>query len=61
MSLELQGICPLIQVYDMSASIRFYCECLNSSWLRTRFLCGRGVSLGDAARSWRGVDAQHSV
>jgi catechol 2,3-dioxygenase-like lactoylglutathione lyase family enzyme len=28
MSLELRGICPLIQVYDMPESVRFYCELL---------------------------------
>jgi catechol 2,3-dioxygenase-like lactoylglutathione lyase family enzyme len=28
MSLELQGVCPLIQVFDMPESVRFYCELL---------------------------------
>lgn len=28
MSLELRGICPLIQVYDMPASVHFYCDLL---------------------------------
>jgi catechol 2,3-dioxygenase-like lactoylglutathione lyase family enzyme len=29
MSLDLQGICPLIQVYDMPESVKFYCELLD--------------------------------
>ncbi len=28
MALELQGLCPLIQVYDMPASVQFYCAVL---------------------------------
>jgi catechol 2,3-dioxygenase-like lactoylglutathione lyase family enzyme len=29
MSLELRGICPLIQVYDMPESVKFYCGLLD--------------------------------
>jgi glyoxylase I family protein len=28
MAIEIQGLCPLIQVYDMPQSVRFYCEVL---------------------------------
>ncbi len=28
MALELRGLCPLLQVYDMPTSVRFYCDLL---------------------------------
>ncbi|MFT4111807.1 VOC family protein [Silvibacterium sp.] len=28
MAFDLRGLCPLVQVYDMPESIRFYCELL---------------------------------
>ena len=28
MALELRGLCPLLQVYDMPTSVRFYCHLL---------------------------------
>lgn len=28
MSLDLRGLCPLLQVYDMPTSVRFYCDVL---------------------------------
>ena len=28
MGLEMRGLCPLIQVFDMGASLRFYCDLL---------------------------------
>ncbi len=28
MALEIRGLCPLLQVFDMETSIRFYCDVL---------------------------------
>lgn len=35
MALDIKGICPLIQVYDMATSLKFYCEVLRCEIVST--------------------------
>jgi len=41
MAIEMRGVCPLIQVFDMPTSVRFIAMCWGSKWRSMRRCGGR--------------------
>jgi catechol 2,3-dioxygenase-like lactoylglutathione lyase family enzyme len=56
MAIEVQGVAPLFQVFDMPTSIAFYRDVLGCEVVSTS-QPGAGVRLGAASTEWSRVDA----
>jgi len=51
--MEIQGLCPLIQVFDMNTSLRFYCELLE---FRVHQSAGEKDDIGWVWLKWNNAD-----
>jgi catechol 2,3-dioxygenase-like lactoylglutathione lyase family enzyme len=59
MAIDIRGLAPLPEVFDMPARIHFYCDVLGFDLVSTS---GPGDHFGWAAQAqWRGVNAQHRL
>ena len=58
--MDIHGICPLLQVFDMPTAIRFYRDVLGFS-VHATSQPGDRLQLGMAQAEWRGVDAQYGL
>ena len=53
MAIEIRGIAPLIQVYDMPTAVHFYRDLLGFELVtHSPFYARRGVSLGAVTTQW---------
>ena len=61
MAIEVQGMAPLLQVFDMHKSIAFYCDVLGFEIVRTDGKPAPHFRLGAVEDEWCGTDVKHSV
>jgi len=61
MGFEICGLAPLLQVFDMPSSIRFYCDVLGFEIVSTDGKPCTAFRLGAVDAEWRGTHAKHSV
>jgi catechol 2,3-dioxygenase-like lactoylglutathione lyase family enzyme len=61
MAIEIRGMAPLLQVFDMPTSIKFYRYVLGFEVVKTSPPSRGALRLGAASVEWRGVDAEHGL
>jgi catechol 2,3-dioxygenase-like lactoylglutathione lyase family enzyme len=61
MGIEIRGMVPLLQVFDITTSIAFYRDVLGLRGRDHFQAWSRELRLGPAPAEWHGVDAKHGL